>query len=83
MNNTLSSSSRHFLKTSILVETYKNRETLDKYSYTASLEEIAENDYNLNIPRYVDFYTFQRFFQHLLLLSDFDFYLFQMIAMHQ
>jgi type I restriction enzyme M protein len=26
----------------------------DKYSYVASLGEIAENDYNLNIPRYVD-----------------------------
>ena len=37
-----------------IVETYKNRETIDKYSYAASLEEIAENDYNLNIPRYVD-----------------------------
>ena len=37
-----------------IVETYKNRESLDKYSYAASLEEIAENDYNLNIPRYVD-----------------------------
>lgn len=37
-----------------IVETYKNREALDKYSYAASLEEIAKNDYNLNIPRYVD-----------------------------
>ncbi|RIN84218.1 type I restriction-modification system subunit M [Mammaliicoccus sciuri] len=37
-----------------IVVTYENRETIDKYSYTASLEEIAENDYNLNIPRYVD-----------------------------
>lgn len=37
-----------------IIETYKNRETIDKYSYVASLEEIAENDYNLNIPRYVD-----------------------------
>lgn len=26
----------------------------EKYSYIATLEEIAENDYNLNIPRYVD-----------------------------
>ncbi len=26
----------------------------DKYSYVATLQEIAENDYNLNIPRYVD-----------------------------
>ena len=37
-----------------IVETYKNRETLAKYSYAASLQEIEENDYNLNIPRYVD-----------------------------
>jgi len=37
-----------------IVNTYRNRETIDKYSYVASLAEIAENDYNLNIPRYVD-----------------------------
>ena len=35
-------------------DTYTNREEEDKYSYKASLEEIKENDYNLNIPRYVD-----------------------------
>jgi len=27
---------------------------IDKYSYVATPEEIQENDYNLNIPRYVD-----------------------------
>ncbi|KAA2217304.1 type I restriction-modification system subunit M [Maribacter flavus] len=37
-----------------IVNTYRNRETVDKYSYVAPLAEIAENDYNLNIPRYVD-----------------------------
>lgn len=37
-----------------IVNTYRNRETIDKYSYVANLAEIAENDYNLNIPRYVD-----------------------------
>ena len=37
-----------------IISTYRNRETLDKYSYVATLDEIAENDYNLNIPRYVD-----------------------------
>ncbi len=37
-----------------IVETYKDREGVDKYSYIATLEEIEENDYNLNIPRYVD-----------------------------
>ncbi|WP_294170226.1 type I restriction-modification system subunit M [uncultured Clostridium sp.] len=33
---------------------YDNYETVDKYSYVASIEEIKDNDYNLNIPRYVD-----------------------------
>ena len=37
-----------------IVETYVNREVIEKYSYVASMEEIKENDYNLNIPRYVD-----------------------------
>ena len=37
-----------------IVNTYVNRETIDKYSYVASMDEIKENDYNLNIPRYVD-----------------------------
>ena len=37
-----------------IIDTYRKREVLDKYSYSATLEEIAENDYNLNIPRYVD-----------------------------
>jgi type I restriction enzyme M protein len=37
-----------------IVETYEKRETIDKYSYVATLDEIKENDYNLNIPRYVD-----------------------------
>ena len=37
-----------------IVATYKKRKTIEKYSYVASIEEIAENDYNLNIPRYVD-----------------------------
>jgi type I restriction enzyme M protein len=37
-----------------VIETYRTRAELDKYSHIASLEEIAGNDYNLNIPRYVD-----------------------------
>ena len=37
-----------------IVETYQNREFVDKYAYIASFDEIAENDFNLNIPRYVD-----------------------------
>jgi len=37
-----------------VVATYRARETVDKVSYRASFEEMAENDFNLNIPRYVD-----------------------------
>jgi len=37
-----------------IIDTYRARSNVDKYSYVASLEEINENDYNLNIPRYVD-----------------------------
>ena len=37
-----------------IVSTYEKRETIDKYSHVADFEEIAENDFNLNIPRYVD-----------------------------
>tara|TARA_R110002124_G_C8971374_1_gene515143 strand:- start:6305 stop:7921 length:1617 start_codon:yes stop_codon:yes gene_type:complete len=37
-----------------IVTTYRERKTKDKYSYVASLGEVVENDYNLNIPRYVD-----------------------------
>ncbi|MDG1730395.1 MAG: type I restriction-modification system subunit M [Algibacter sp.] len=48
-----------------IIETYKtytchseqseeSQANIDKYAYVATLNEIAENDYNLNIPRYVD-----------------------------
>jgi type I restriction enzyme M protein len=37
-----------------IVETFRKRLELEKYSTKASLKEIAANDYNLNIPRYVD-----------------------------
>jgi type I restriction enzyme M protein len=37
-----------------IVSTYRDRKEIEKYSYRANMEEIAENDYNLNIPRYVD-----------------------------
>lgn len=37
-----------------IVDTYKNRLEIEKYSHKATMEEIKENDFNLNIPRYVD-----------------------------
>lgn len=37
-----------------IVATYHNRKEVAKYSSLAMLEFIAENEYNLNIPRYVN-----------------------------
>lgn len=37
-----------------IVTTYRQRKSVDKYAYLASPEDILENDFNLNIPRYVD-----------------------------
>ena len=37
-----------------IVSTYNARATVDKYTYVADVDEIKENDFNLNIPRYVD-----------------------------
>jgi type I restriction enzyme M protein len=36
------------------VDTYTHRNEIAKYSHLATLQEIEENDFNLNIPRYVD-----------------------------
>ena len=41
-----------------ILETYQKREDVEKYAHVASLKEIQDNDYNLNIPRYVD--TFEQ-----------------------
>ena len=40
-----------------IVDTYKKRGEIEKYSHVATFDEIAENDFNLNIPRYVDTFT--------------------------
>lgn len=37
-----------------IVVAYEKYETIDKFAYVASIDEVKENDYNLNIPRYVD-----------------------------
>ena len=37
-----------------IIETYKKRQDVDKYAHLATMDEIKENDFNLNIPRYVD-----------------------------
>lgn len=37
-----------------IVETYKNRKDVEKYAHLATFEEIKQNEFNLNIPSYVD-----------------------------
>lgn len=37
-----------------IISTYKERKEVEKYSHIAQIEEIEENGFNLNIPRYVD-----------------------------
>ena len=37
-----------------IIETIKTRQDIDKYAHVATFDEIIENDFNLNIPRYVD-----------------------------
>ena len=37
-----------------ILETYKKREDVERYAHVATMDEIKENDFNLNIPRYVD-----------------------------
>lgn len=37
-----------------ILQAYRNRHNVDKFAHVASLAEVQENEYNLNIPRYVD-----------------------------
>jgi len=42
-----------------IVDTYKKFDTKDKYSHRATFKEIETNDFNLNIPRYVDTFVIE------------------------
>lgn len=37
-----------------ILEAYLSRQDIEKYAHVVGIEEIRNNDYNLNIPRYVD-----------------------------
>jgi type I restriction enzyme M protein len=37
-----------------IVETFKGRQSVEKYSRAVPVSEITENDFNLNVPRYID-----------------------------
>ena len=37
-----------------IIDAYTTKREIEKYAHLASIEELTENDFNLNIPRYVD-----------------------------
>lgn len=41
-----------------IVEAYESRHDADRFAHVATLDEIRDNDYNLNIPRYVDTFEY-------------------------
>lgn len=53
-----------------VLELYNKRETVDKQSFLASFEDIEKNDFNLNIPRYVDNFEEEEPVDLNALLSD-------------
>lgn len=40
-----------------IIDTYQNRKDVERYAHLAGFDEIKENDFNLNIPRFVDTYV--------------------------
>ena len=40
-----------------ILDTYEKREDVERYAHLAKFDEIEDNDFNLNIPRYVDTYV--------------------------
>ena len=53
-----------------VMELYSKRETVEKESFLASFENIEKNDFNLNIPRYVDNFEKEEEVDLNALLSD-------------
>lgn len=53
-----------------IVETYLAHTDIDKYAHVATMDEISENDYNLNIPRYVDTFEEEEPVDTAKLLAD-------------
>lgn len=49
---------------------YTKRETVEKETFLASFEDIEKNDFNLNIPRYVDTFEEEELIDLNMLLTD-------------
>lgn len=52
----LKNGKQNILKEENILLAYNDRKCVDKFAYLSSLENIEQNDFNLNIPRYVDTY---------------------------
>ena len=53
-----------------IIHTYKERKDIEKYAHLASYDEITENDFNLNIPRFVDTFEEEEPINPFELLAD-------------
>ena len=53
-----------------VIDLYSQRKTVEKEAYLASFEDIEKNDFNLNIPRYVDNFEKEEEVDLSALLSD-------------
>jgi len=55
-----------------VIELYNRRENVEKESFLAEFEDIEKNDFNLNIPRYVDNFEKEEEIDLKALLSDME-----------
>lgn len=55
-----------------VIELYNRRENVEKESFLAEFEDIEKNDFNLNIPRYVDNFEKEKEIDLKALLSDME-----------
>lgn len=53
-----------------IINLYNRRETVDKESFLASFDDLEKNDFNLNIPRYVDNFEKEEEIDLSTLLAD-------------
>jgi type I restriction enzyme M protein len=62
-----------------IISTFENRTEEDKYSHLAPLSEVETNDYNLNIPRYVDTFEEEEAIDLKAITTNYENWLFLLI----
>lgn len=53
-----------------IFEAYKNRKEVEKYCHIATFDEVKDNDFNLNIPRYIDTFEVEEKIDLDILIKD-------------